>query len=681
MEKRARIENPSVPLSSANILEALGLDYTTPAGVTINHSKALGITAFWAGVRIISQTIAGLPCESFERTATGRQRATEHNTYKLLHKRPNPYMTPFTFKEVRAAHCLTWGNSYAEIERDRAGRPIGLWPLLPDRTGVEIVEKRLLNQSLLGSMQDQADTDHAKIYYTYINGKRIWLSADRVLHVPGLGFDGVRGYNVIKIHCDSLGLTMAANEYGAQFFGNSGRPSGYISHPGDPAPGEREQLRAEWNQAHGGLTRAQRTAVLWGKMEFKPLSVPPEEAQFLLTRQMQIEEVARILNINPILLQQTSKQTSWGSGVEKFLVAYAKFTIMPWLEREEDVLSYDLFTEEEREKYYCKYNINELLRGDAETQAKVLEIKRRNGVINADQWRELDDENPLPDGQGKVYFVPLNWVPLDQISLKSEPAGEPGKPPLINNSVAKQSREQRSLVARKRLRDAHLAAFEDGARRYVKRDTEALIKTVKKAFEPGGSEPIALLNRWIEEFYPVQQQYIKRTMLPLVTALATVMAAEAAEEVAAEPEDMAAFTDAYTENMARREAGSSRGQVLALIQGTKEEDLQEALLTRSAEWNENRPGKVAADEVVRVASGAARFMWGTVGMGAVWAANANACPLCMEMSGKRVGPKEYFLVPGESVTPSERPGGLVAGGRIGGPPLHQSCQCSLQAGI
>src|SRR5690606_31984566 len=127
-------------------------------------------------------------------------------------------------------------------ERDGAGRPIALWPLLPDRTGVEV-------------------KNGEKVYWTIVDGAKVYLAADRVLHVPGLGFDGLRGYNVIKLFRDSLGLTLAANEYGAQFFGNSGRPSGVLEHPGRLSKEEHVRLKEEWNQLHTGLTRAQRTAV------------------------------------------------------------------------------------------------------------------------------------------------------------------------------------------------------------------------------------------------------------------------------------------------------------------------------------------------------------------------------------------------------------------------------------
>ena len=233
MESRSRAENPAFKMTATNLSAILGDGMSTPSGVSVSQDKALGITAFWAGVRTISQTIAGLPCKTYERTPSGRRLATNHPVYNILQTRPNPIMTPFTFREIRAAHCLTWGNSYAEIEYDNAGKVIALWPLLPDRTGVEA-------------------KDGKKVYWTIINNEKVYLDESRVLHVPGLGFDGLQGYNVVKIHRDSLGLTIAANEYGATFFGNSGRPSGILTHPGSPNDTERKEIRDQWNQMHSG---------------------------------------------------------------------------------------------------------------------------------------------------------------------------------------------------------------------------------------------------------------------------------------------------------------------------------------------------------------------------------------------------------------------------------------------
>lgn len=647
MEQRnaATLKNPPAWLK-----EALGA-VPGPTGVTVTHDKAMGITAFWNGVRIISQTIAMLPLEVYERQERGRRLAREHRVYTLLHRRPNPYMTPFTFKEARAAHVLTWGNSYAEIELDGGGRPVALWPLLPDRTGVEIRKGK-------------------KLYWTIINGVRIWLAPDRVLHVPGLGFDGLQGYNVIRVHRESLGLTIAANQYGAQFFGNSGRPSGILKHPGKVDRDEKLRIREEWNQMHTGLNKAQRTAVLWGGMEWQAIGIPPEEAQFLETRSLQIDEVARILNINPILLQKTEGATTWGTAIAQFLTAFEKFTITPWLVREEQVLDWALFNDDDRGQYYTKYNTRGLLRGDPKSQAETLEIERRNGIINADDWLELTDRNPLPNGLGQLYFMPLNMAPVDQMLER-----DPEKLPAPQRSL----RERRSIALRRRLRDAHRQAFQEGARRFVRPEAQELRRAVKRAMD--GADPAKALNDWIDEFYPGHRRTVYRVMRPLFFALASVVADAAFDEVATDPEDVSEFVDAYTAVFVEREASSSIGQIRSLIRETEHDKLEETLRTRADEWEEKRPGKVAGREIVRVASGAARWAWQTAGVASmVWRANAEACPLCQEMDGKKVPTRGYFASAGDSINPGDDTSPLVVDQPIGGPPLHDGCECDIVPG-
>jgi len=738
LEARSRIENPQVPISQASVLEHFGIE-ATPAGVTVTHDRALGVTAFWCGVATIADTIAYLPIHVYERMPNGGRRlATEHPVYGLLHDRPNPYMSPFTWKEIRAAHCITWGNSYAEVQRDNAGRPIGLWPLLPDRTDAEV-------------------RDGVRRYWTQTDGARVFLADDRVLHVPGLSYDGVRGYNVIRAHREALGMTIASNEYGARFFGNSGRPSGYIAHPGKPGVDERAQLREEWNQLHTGLTNAQRTAILWGGMKWEPMSVPPEEAQFLQTRELQIEEVARILRINPILLQHFTKATTWGSGIAQFLVAYAKFTIGPWLVRDEDAMNYTLFTPEERGRFYVKYNINGLLRGDMKEQAEILEIKRRNGVVNADEWRELDEENPLPEGIGKHYMMPLNMAPVEAVvpeaegdvaagedvqatalngaqiasllsilqlvtqkqlspdaakaalaagfpslsaeqiagmvdssaSFEPEPQGGEAQPESEPDAGAaatgagrtarerrvQNAREERGLLLRKRHRNAYLRVFADGVTRYVRRDVEAAGRAVARAFDT--PDPVAALNRWIDEFYPGQRHAITRIMLPIVTAFAENIAADAADEVGASAPAVDGMAAEFTDALASRETSSSIGQLRALMAAEPLEALRESLDTRLAEWTEKRPAKVAADEVVRAGTAATILAWRSAGIPDMrWRASPDACPLCQRMDGVIVSTGGRFVDAGDSVA-AEGTEPLRAEYDIAGPPLHQGCQCDI----
>ena len=725
LERRQRLENPATPISSAAVMEALGFGESTPAGVTINSTKALGLSAFWAGVRMISQTIAGLPLGVYEHTDKGRRLAAEHPVHRLLSVSPNSYMNAFQMKELQMVHLLMKGNSYNEIEWSHASKPVGLWPLSPDGTTPYLRSGQKFYDTMVGDEERP--------------GSLVRLGNERVLHIAGMGWDGIQGYNVVHVHRDTLGLTHAANEYGARFFGNSGRPSGYLSHPGKPGIDERVQFRDEWNNVHGGLSNAQRTAVLWGGMKFEKVSLDPEDAQFLQTRAMQIEEVARILNINPILLQHHEKATTWGSGVAQFLIAFAKFTIIPWMEREEAALNKALFTPEEQGRFYVKYNANALLRGDLEMQAKILEIKRRNGVINADEWRALDDENPLPDGLGEHYMMPLNMkalsemVPsegddvadgqdvqatalngaqiasllsiLEQVTQKQlspdaakaaisasfpslddaeinamvdsstsfEPASDDGvkSPPA---DAGTRMMEPRSAATTHRQRDAHRSLFEDGARRFIRRDVQNLTKAIERAFATG--DPVAVMNRWIDEFYPGQHRVIAQTMEPIVAALAEIVAADATDGLSQtiEAEDIQAFAREYTDTLAQREVGSSIGQLRAIMAEAATEDLHDSLMTRASEWNETRPVKVAMREVVAVASGAVRKAAQVTNTKLKWRANPGACPLCQEMDGRTISATGYFLSPGESIS-ADGSDPLRSEVYMGGPPLHKGCTC------
>src|SRR5690606_21654062 len=237
--------------------------------------------------------------------------------------------------------------------------------------------------------------------------------------------------------------------------------------------------------------------------------------------------------------------------------------------------------------------------------------------------------------------------------------------------------EERSLAIRKRLREAHLAAFKDGARRFVRPEVRELRRAIKRAIQ--SSDPKRALNDWIVTFYPDHRQTSYRVMLPLVTALAAAVAEVAFDEVGAEPASVDEFAHAYTDHLAQRELSSSIGQLRTLIAETAVEALEETLTTRADEWEEKRPGKVATNEVGRVAAGAARWAWQMAGIGTlVWRAHPGACPLCQELDGRRVPVRGYFLAAGDSV--GEGPDRLIATEPIGGPPLHAACKCDIVPG-
>lgn len=375
---------------------------TTVAGAHITPKNALNITGWYAGVRILSETIASLPFITYERLDRGKRRAVNHPVYRLLHDRPNPRMTAVEFIEALQGHLLGWGNAFAEIQRDGGGRVVGLWPLPPDRVRIQVTPTRLW-------------------YYVQVNnGPEVQFRQEDILHIRGLSSDGILGYGVVDLMRESLGLAKVEEEYRARFFANDGRPSGIIEYPGKMDDVTYQRYKNDWQQLYGGIQNKFRIGFLEQGLKFHDTQFTPQASEFIDGRKFQLEEIARILGVPLILLQSTEKATSWGTGIEQFMLAFVQFTIRPWLKRWESRLNLSLFTETEQNKFYTEALIEDLLRADSMTRAQVLQIWRRNGVINANDWLELENRNPIEGEAGETYIVEGNMTRLEDVG--KEPA-------------------------------------------------------------------------------------------------------------------------------------------------------------------------------------------------------------------------------------------------------------------
>jgi HK97 family phage portal protein len=298
-------------------------------------------------------------------------------------------------------HVLLWGNAYAEVVRDGAGRVRELWPLRPDRT---FPVRNSRNQL---------------VYETSLeNDKPRRLAAYRVLHIRGLSFDGLVGYSVISLGREALGMAMAGEEYGGRFFANDSRPGGYLEHPGNLSEEAQDRLRTQFETAHRGLGNAHRLAVLEEGMKWQQVGIPPKDAQFLEFRKFQTSEILRLFRMQPHKVGELDRAT-WGN-IEHQAIEHVTDTIMPWLVRWEKAIQRTLLTESERQNYFVEYLVDGLLRGDYKTRQEGLAIQRQNGVINADEWRGLENMNPIEDGSGKVYLVNGNMLPSNRAGQQDE---------------------------------------------------------------------------------------------------------------------------------------------------------------------------------------------------------------------------------------------------------------------
>lgn len=381
---------------------------TSSSGKTVNERSAMQMTAVYSCVRILSEAVAGLPLHMYRYTDGGsKEKATDQPLYYILHDEPNPEMTSFVFRETLMTHLLLWGNAYAQIIRNGKGEVVALYPLMPDRMTVDRDEHgRLYYEYTVLESDDVSGrnrTGHRAL------GRTVRLAPSDVLHVPGLGFDGLVGYSPIAMAKNAIGLAIAAEEYGSKFYANGAAPSGILEHPGtlkDPG-----RIRESWSQTFGGSGNAHKIAVLEEGMKYTPISISPNEAQFLETRKFQINEIARIFRVPPHMVGDLERSSF--SNIEQQSLEFVKYTLEPWLVRWEQSMARALLSPADKRTYFIKFNVDGLLRGDYESRMNGYATARQNGWMSANDIRELENLDRIPsEAGGDLYLINGNMTKL-----------------------------------------------------------------------------------------------------------------------------------------------------------------------------------------------------------------------------------------------------------------------------
>lgn len=378
----------------------------TTSGKTVTERSAMQTSAVYSCVRILAEAIAGLPLQLYRYTEDGgKEKAIDHPLYFLLHDEPNQEMTSFIFRETLMTHLLLWGNAYAQIIRNGRGDVVALYPLMPNRMMVD----RDTNGQLYYSYIKQTDDGSSLREGTVI------LAPHDVLHIPGLGFDGLVGYSPIAMAKNTIGMSIACEEYGSKFFSNGATPGAVLEHPGiikDP-----EKVRDSWNNAFRGSSNANKVAVLEEGMKYTPISIPPEQAQFLETRKFQIDEIARIFRIPPHMIGDLEKSSY--SNIEQQSLEFVKYTLDPWVCRWEQSLNRALLKPEEKNAYFAKFNVDGLLRGDYASRMNGYATGIQNGFMSPNDVRELENLNRIPAEEGgDTYMVNGNMIKISQVGAQ-----------------------------------------------------------------------------------------------------------------------------------------------------------------------------------------------------------------------------------------------------------------------
>lgn len=373
-------------------------------GSTVSEESALGLPTLFACVRVLSEDVASLPLILYRRLpGGGKERADDHELYGLFHDAPNPEMSSMVWRETLMTHLATWGNAYCEIVYDALGR-LQLWPIPPGRIEVRFEGGR-------------------RVYY-YLGTERKRMRDGTVWHVVGQSLNGLVGMSPVAMHRKTLGEHLATREFGSAFYRNMARPATVMKHPGELSPGAIERLAAQM-EALKGSSNAGKTVVLEEGLDVKEIGVPPEDAQYIETRKLQREEVAQLYRMPQHKVGILDHATF--SNIEHQAIDYVTGTLRPWLVRIEQGIKTAFLADEP--DLYVEFLVDGLLRGDAKTRAEALATRWQHGTINADQWREIENEPPLPDGLGQTYYVPANYNAVTD--EEPEPEVEEAPPPNV----------------------------------------------------------------------------------------------------------------------------------------------------------------------------------------------------------------------------------------------------------
>ncbi len=663
---------PTRPAARRSMEQMLG----SSGGGGVSEEGAMRLSAVYACVRVLAETVAALPLIVYERQERGKRRATETSLYTLLHDAPNPLMTAFEWRETLMGHLALWGNAYCEIEYSNGGEILALWPLRPDL------------------MEDIRRGSQGLTYvYRLPDGKQQILPGERVFHVRGLSPDGVRGYSPVADFSRRLvGMGLAVEAYGSAFFGNGARPGGVLQHPGKLSDEAYDNLRSSWGARHEGVSNAHRVAILEEGMTFQAVGVPPEEAQFLESMKFNRTQIASIFRVPPHMIGDLERATF--SNIEQQSIEFKTYTMEPWLVRWQQAINARLMSEIERPRYFAEFLADALLRGDTVSRYQAHSIGRQNGWLSANDIREMENMNPV-DG-GDVYLIPLNMVPADGATVapvvetpdEEAPDATDEERTFLRNGVEVRATEYNAAAARHRLQVAYLPLYEDVAGRVVRREANDITNAAKRLL--GKGKP-AEFDEWLERFWVEDEAFTRKAYAPLVRSYAAQIAELTQRETGQEAKgSVDGFTDAYLDEAARRHVNHLRARVRGAMGerraiGEDEPVTDEALAAQIEamleSYRENEPERVARQESVRANNALAIALYGLMQVFRKrWITFGDNCPYCDKLAGRSIDLNAFFLSVGQQFLPEGAELPLIPGQNIGHAPAHEGCDCMVVAG-
>lgn len=628
------------------------------SGVHVSERTAANYSPVFACVSQASETVSTLPFGLYEKTAKGRIPREEHPVYKMLHDQTNPSMTAQTFRELMQWNCELRGIALASKIRNGYGQVVEMWPISPDK----IIEYF-------------TDPKTGKLFFKRDDGTI--LSQDDVFYFYGPGADGIVPKSRISYAKASLGVGIAAEEYGRRFFSEGTNLGGFLKHPGPKKLSDEafKRLKTDIEQKYKGLQKSHGVIILEEGMEFQKVGLTNNDSQFLETRRFQVEEVCRWFNMKPHMIADLTHATY--SNIEHQGIEGVRYSWRPRCVRWEQAVNTQLLA---GTKLYAEHNLDGLMRGDLPSQATAWNTLIQGGVLNADEVRKFMNMNPQEGGQGKIYFMPMNMLDKAGTSVVSEPEDDGTSEPAPLPQEDKSFREARRLQAQRRSVDSR--------RNIAERYRPRLIKAAEKIVE----KDIALLRKKLEETSQedfkgwVNADYVnefaetvRSEAAPVISAFATALIPAIEAEVGeVDVTRYDAFADSYIKKFSTRYGVRSRAKIRRVVD---EEDYRDSIEALLEDWAGQRADHLQREELTRQRSAFTKAAYATAGIAKLrWVTNGKNCPFCDMLEGRVVGISEVFAESGSSLLP-EGQAPMTFSSDVGHAPAHDGCDCDIVAEV
>lgn len=638
---------------------------TAAAGVEVDAYTAVKYPALFACERVICEDVASLPLVVYERTGPkSKRRAIEDHRYGLLHDQPNPYMTSMGWREALTRHAVRWGNGYAWIEFEGStGRIAAFWPLRPDRMNI-------------------VRTPSGRIAYEYqFDSGKVPYLPEEILHVAGPGFDGLRGYSIVSLARNSIGLGLAAEQFGAKLFANNARPGMVLEHPGPGAMSDTayERLKKSWAERHEGVENAHKVAILEEGTKVHEIGFPGEDIEFLKTREHQVREMCRWFRMQPHKVGDLRDATF--SNIEQQAIEHVTDTIRPWCVRWEQAIALRVFGPNERKRLFAEHNMDGLLRGDTKSRYDAYAVGKQWGFLSTNDIREKENWDPVEGGD--EYLVPLNMVPATSVGAVPK-GGEPAPKRESVSGPEDRAAAHRGAESRRRLAEVHRPLFESVMKRQVVKERADLLKAAEKHLA-GAKRSRETFIDWARRYYTTlrENDVTGNELWGLYMVLAESIQREAALEVAGVvgmTDELGVFLREYVRGYVDRHMGMSMADVMAALELKLDNDPLVLLEEAAAKWDA-RPEQDARWEAHRLANAVARETWRAEGVTHIrWQTFGDNCPYCTHLNGRVVGIESAFASKGDHLQDPDNPDNWMSFSTdFHHPPIHAGCDCSVTA--